>query len=266
MPELPDVEGFRMYLDSTALRQKITGAHVRDARILEEGISAGVLGRRLVGGSLRETRRHGKLVFARISAGGWLVFHFGMTGELVYGEMEGEEPRHTRVSIEFARGTRLAYLSRRMLGRVGLCEDVDGYIEEHGLGPDALDERLTLTRFRKLMAGRRGTLKGVLLDQSLVAGIGNEWGDEILFQAGLDPQRRSDELSDEEVAAIHRAMRTALKRGAANGGDVDALPGSWLLPHRRPGGECPRCGGALRTVKVSGRTSYFCPRCQPSGA
>lgn len=262
MPELPDVEGFKQYLDSSALRQKIETTHVRDKRICEEGVSPSVLARALKSSSLRESHRHGKHLFVRIGSGGWLVFHFGMTGEFVYEEAGGDEPKYARFVIDFSNGRRLVYLNRRMLGKVGLAEDVDGYLAEHDIGPDALGEDLTLRRFRKLMEGRRGVLKSVLMDQSLVAGIGNVWADEVLFQAGLSPKLRADDLDDDQVKELHGAIRSVLRRGAKHGGDVDQLPDSWLIPNREDGADCPRCGGRVKKATISGRSAYFCAECQ----
>jgi len=263
MPELPDVEGFKQYLDSTALRQKIRTTHVRDKRILEEGVSASALGRALKGSSLRESRRHGKHVFVRIGSGGWLTMHFGMTGELVYNDGDDEEPKYARVVIELSKGKRLSYTCRRMLGEVGLTDDVDAYLQEHDIGPDALDSKLTLTKFRKSLEGRRGAIKGVVMDQSLLAGVGNVYADEVLFQARVHPQLKIDDLDDEEIGEVFKTMRRVLKLAAKHGGEVDQLPSSWLIPHREDGADCPKCTGKVKKTKVSGRSTYYCPRCQP---
>jgi formamidopyrimidine-DNA glycosylase len=261
MPELPDVEAFKEYLDATALHQNIARVRVDDDRILS-GTSAQALGRRLKGSRLQGTRRHGKHLFARISGGGWLLLHFGMTGELDYGESNGGLPEYARVVLEFENGRRLAYISRRMLGEVAVLNDADAFIAEHDLGLDALDDAITPEWLQQQFASRPGPVKTALMDQSLIAGIGNVYSDEILFQAGLHPKTRSNRLNHEDLAHLRRTMRRVLRTTAGHQADPAQFPGSYLTTRREKDGRCPKCGGALKTDKVSGRTSYFCPKCQ----
>ncbi len=261
MPELPDVAGFKSYLDATALHQRIGRSRLIDDRIRGRSGSQ-LLSRRLKGTALHDTRRHGKFLFAAAGDAGWLVLHFGMTGELRYEQQEGDPPQYTRFVIEFDNGYRLVYLCRRMLGRVDFTDDLSAFIEAEQLGPDALDDDLTLRRFREMLAERRGTLKGLLLDQSFIAGAGNIWGDEVLFQAGLHPERRADTLDADEVKRLYQALRRVMRLGERRDGHIDKLPRSWMLPHRDDGGPCPRCGAAFERITVSGRTSHICPNCQ----
>ncbi len=261
MPELPDVARFKQYLDSTALHQTITKTRVLDERILSD-ISPQQLGRRLKGGCLEETARHGKFLFARASQGGWLVLHFGMTGELHYSKSTSPAPDFERVILTFDNDYRLAYISQRMLGRVTFAEDPHDYAEQQNLGPDALDTRLNKTRFQELLAHRRGMVKSALMNQSLIAGIGNIYADEILFQSRLHPKTGVEKLGHKERAVLFDSMRRVLRTATKKLGEVEKLPKSYFLPHRGGDMRCPACGARLQKIKVSNRTSYFCPRCQ----
>ncbi|MDY7107923.1 MAG: DNA-formamidopyrimidine glycosylase family protein [Planctomycetota bacterium] len=264
MPELPDVAGFQSYLESTALHQKIARVSISDDRIIHD-VSPRTLRRRLKGRCFQMVSRHGKYLFVHLDDdAGWLVFHFGMTGELDYGKTEGEAPAFTRAAFEFDHEYRLAYISRRMLGRITLTDDRARFIEEQELGPDALADDLNGRRFRALLGNRRGPAKHVLMDQSLIAGIGNVYADEILFRLRWHPRIRIADLGDDEIGALFRAMRRALRTAAERGGDPARLPRSFMLPHREGDGRCPECGTALETMTISGRTSYFCARCQTS--
>jgi formamidopyrimidine-DNA glycosylase len=266
MPELPDVELYKRYLDRHALRQTIADVAVNDARILHD-LPAETFVARLRGNRLESSRRHGKHLLVRLERGGWLTLHFGMTGSLVHFRDGDDDPPYDRVRFDFAGGGHLAYVNRRMLGRVGLTEDADAFIQAEELGPDALDPALDLEALARALAGRRRDVKSVLMDQALIAGIGNIYADEILFQARLHPQTPASSLDERQRAALFEQIRavleTAIERGAGAEQFLERLPEHYLLPHRDKGGKCPRCGAAIATLKSGGRTSYFCPRCQP---
>ena len=191
-----------------------------------------------------------------------------MTGSLVHFRKGEDDPPYDRVRFDFAGGAHLAYVNRRMLGRVGLTEDADAFIRAEGLGPDALDPAFDLAAFTAALSGRRRDVKSVLMDQGLIAGIGNIYADEILFQARLHPKTPMTSLDERQRAElfeqIKAVLRTAIERGAGAEAFLERLPDDYLLPQRDKGGRCPRCGAALATLKAAGRTSYFCPRCQPA--
>lgn len=261
MPELPDVEGFKQYLDSTALHQEIMRTSVLDERILDK-VSARTLALRLKGAQLEAGKRHGKFLFVRTTEGGRLVLHFGMTGELRYYRHPRDRPEYAKLILHFVSRDELAYVSKRVLGRVSYVEQPEPFIEEQGLGPDALSEALDKERFLQLLAERRGMIKSALMDQSLLAGIGNVYSDEILFQSGLHPERKVEQLSRQDQKKLYRTLRRVLRKAAESGGALDELPAGYLLPHRQGDGVCPRCGRPLKRTPVSGRTAYFCPHCQ----
>lgn len=261
MPELPDVEAFKHYLDAISLHTSIVKTSVHDERILS-GTSPQQLGRRLKHATLDGSRRHGKYLFAHISKSSWLLLHFGMTGALAYSGTEGELPRHTRVSLDFENGGRLAFVCQRLLGKLEVIDGVDAYIEDQGLGPDALDERLTPEWLFEQLSSRRGSLKSGLMNQSLMAGIGNVYSDEILFHAKVHPGIPCNELSRKQVAHLLRVMQRVLRTAARHNADVERFPSSYLTRKREKGARCPRCESVLKTSALSGRTAYFCPACQ----
>lgn len=261
MPELPDVERFKTYVDETALHQEIAKVQVTDAAALED-VSQRTFRQTLRGRSFTSTARHGKFLFVHAQEPPVLVLHFGMTGYLEYGREDSDPPAHTRVLFHFATGNRLAYVCQRKLGMVTLTDDQQGFIAQHELGPDALDDALTPEVFCERVAGRRGAVKSVLMNQEIVAGLGNVYADEILFQARVAPGHRVDELDEKTLRKLHRTMRRVLHTVIRKNVEVSRLPRAYLLPQRDPDGHCPRCGREIKTGKISGRGTYFCDHCQ----
>lgn len=260
MPELPDVETFKRYLDSRALHQRIEAVTVKDRRILR-ALSPQRLARSLSARLFQSSRRHGKLLFVELEGeAGWLVFHFGMTGFLKYFRDENEQPPHTRLRIDFINGAHLGFDCRRLFGEVMLTDDVDAYIESHHIGPDAL--ALDWRQFRDCLGDAGRSIKPVLMDQSTIAGIGNVYSDEILFQSGIHPQAKVKALSEEALRKLYRTTRNVLRGAIAAHAEPHRLPQSWLLPHRKTAALCPRCSGKIHRTRIGRRSTYFCPRCQ----
>jgi len=260
MPELPDVETFKRYVDSTSLHHRIKKVEVDAPRMLR--VAPRILRKALEGSEFSKTERLGKYLLISVKGGPWLVLHFGMSGMLEYAKDAGERPAHTHLLVHFANGYRLAGIWQRRLGRIDLADDPVAYAEAHDLGPDALDRAIGLKDFKRMLRERRGTIKAALMDQIFLSGIGNIYSDEILFQSGTRPDVKVSGLSDARMRTLHRAMRHVLRIAIARQADPDRLPESWLLPHRYKGGKCPYCGGALQQKRSSGRTAYFCPHCQ----
>jgi formamidopyrimidine-DNA glycosylase len=267
MPELPDVESYRRYLSAKGLHKRIRDVHVGNTTILR-GVTSRGLKQALRGRQMERTRRHGKHLFALLDDGTWLAMHFGMTGRLAYFKRLEDDPEHDRLRLDLANGYHLAFDDTRMLGRVRLISDPDDFIAAEKLGPDALDASLDKRAFVRLMKGRKGRIKSALMDQTLLAGIGNIYTDEILFQARLHPNTLVQRLSDEELRALHKTIRRVLKvaieRGAGSEQWVDRLPAKYLLRHREAGATCPRCRGMIKRSRAGGRSFYYCPRCQPA--
>jgi formamidopyrimidine-DNA glycosylase len=261
MPELPDVEVMKRYCDATALHQEVQAVRVRDQYVLKE-ITPQKLEKRLVGQSFARTRRHGKYLFVGLKDRPWLALHFGMTGHLKYFKLESQRPEYAQVLFLFRNEYRLAYVSARKLGQVRLIPDIDAFVAQQDLGPDVLDPDFDLDTFRRILADRRGMIKPALMDQSLMAGIGNVYADEILFQAGVYPRRKVSELDDDVLKKIFDALKEVLQTAIECQADPEQLPDSFLIPHRHEDGHCPHCGGQVRKIEISGRTGYYCPDCQ----
>jgi formamidopyrimidine-DNA glycosylase len=258
MPELPEVETFRAYLESTSLGQAIERVTVLSPEILE-GISATQLRSRLEKCCLQSTRRHGKYLLAQLDTGECLSLHFGMTGYLQSVDGRDEIPAHARLMFDFDNGSRLAFICQRKLGRVSLLGRGESIGTAKGLGSDAL--AMDFEAFRKALQGRTAVVKSALMNQKLIAGIGNLYSDEILFQAGIHPHTKVAKLDGKALERLFQKTREVLRTAVDLHADFEKYPDHYLIPHRKKGGKCPE-GGELRRTKISGRTSYYCPRCQ----
>jgi len=257
MPELPEVEMVRRYLVATSLHQTIKDAKVLDRRILS-GSSAEHLEQILTGQQFHSVYRHGKRLFLKLNEDLYLAIHLGLTGDLVYLQASEEEPHHTRLLIAFENGHRLAFDDPRIFGEVGLTGSPQSFLEVRRIGPDAM--QVGKEDFLKIMRGRKGVIKSALLNQSLVAGLGNLYADEALFHAGICPKSRS--LDEAQLSDLYFSIQLTLSTAIKSHADLSKLPDSFLLPHRHPGGRCPQDGEALRHEMIGGRTSYYCPKHQ----
>ncbi len=261
MPELPDVQVMREYLDATSLHRKIRAVRISRERDILDGVSRRRLTDELEGAKLEKTHRHGKYLFARLSSGGWLMLHFGMTGYLDFAK-DDDLPEHWRLLLSFDRGRRLAYVCRRLLGKVSLVDEPATLIEKVGLGPDALSDDLDRETFEERVIERRGKAKSTLMNQGVIAGIGNVYSDEILFHARVHPGRAMGGLGSKERSALYREMKRVLRKAIECRADSEKMPRSWITPRRGDDGRCPVCGGSLEQVKISGRTAYLCAKRQ----
>jgi formamidopyrimidine-DNA glycosylase len=260
MPELPEVEIYKRYFERYALRQAIVGVEVLDERVLG-ATRKEKLQQQLRGRSFSRLARHGKNLFAQAGSE-WVHFHFGMSGDLGYYRDESDEPRFARVVFNFRNGAHLAFEDMRLFGIVEIVPSPVAYIEEHGLGPDPLDPAFKLTDFRRLLERRRGAIKSLLMSQNVLAGIGNLYADETLFQTGVHPRRPVDRVKPGEVRAMFTAMRRILREVIVRREKEREVPNRYLIAHREEGDRCPRCGGTIRSTVVFGRTTYFCGKHQ----
>ena len=261
MPELPDAVTYRRRIADTALGRQITGTTVVDPRILSD-LAPRRLDEVLSGRTLTETDRHGKHVFARYGDDtGWLALHFGMTGS-VHDVPGGDPPEYAYVQVHFADDGLLAFCCPRKFARVRLIDDPEAFVTEKDLGPDA--RKADAKTFRAQLDGRRGSIKGRLLDQSVIAGLGNIYADEALYQEGIHPATTVPELSDHTLRNLYDAIQVVLDAAIAVDSDPEALdPDRFMLPHRYGDERCPDTGVPLQTEQVSGRTAYFSPARQP---
>jgi formamidopyrimidine-DNA glycosylase len=263
MPELPDIEANAEELRQHALGRTVARIALHDPERLR-GSNPADLEAALVGYAIDAVNRHGKVLFLKLSCGWKLVVHFGMTGHLTPLADGGEDPAHCRLHLLFQDGGGLAFTDLRRLGWVELTDDPAHYLRSQDIGPDVL--ALDAETFARRLGGKRGQLKTALMDQSVVAGLGNVWADELLFQTGLRPDAKAHALKPEVLRTLHETIRRVLPAAVAEGAAPHRLPESFLTPQRgRESPTCPACGSALETAKIAGRTAYLCPACQPGG-
>ena len=277
MPELPEVESARATIEAAALHRRI--AEVDDTDTYEcRPHPPGEIRAALVGRSLTAAHRRGKTMWCDTSGvgrsrapGPTLGLHLGMSGRILVtgpdGELTeggdwlggrygrgGEEPDRKpvwdRFTLTFADGGTLRLFDKRRLGRVRLDPDVDR------LGPDA--EEIDVDDFAARVGRGRSPVKARLLDQSVVAGVGNLLADETLWEAGISPRRPVDELSAADLRTLHDALLHATKDAIANGG----VHTGEIIPFRSAGANCPRCGTEMTRATVGGRTTWWCPKDQ----
>ena len=255
MPELPDVEGRRRYVARFGEGRTVRHVAVLDRQVVR-GTTPQGLGRALHARRLGHPDRRGKWLLVPTD-GPTLVVHFGMDGDLAWSSRPGRPEPHDRVLLDLD-GGRLAYRSARKLGGVWLASDDRDVERVTGrLGPDATE--VGREELEALLSGRRGGLKSALMDQSLLAGIGNELSDEILWRARLHPGRPASGLSGDELDRLHRALTEVLRESMRHGRIPDE-PG-WLESVRGTDApRCPRCGARIERTTVAGRTAHLCPR------
>lgn len=263
MPELPEAEANRLRVEQQCLHRTIEAAVPGDNVSYIE-LPGDNERKRLIGRQFTETRRHGKMIFAGSKTGPWIGVHLGMTGRLVpYDDDDagdGTAPEDPKFIIGFEGKRRLAFLDKRKLGWLRVLDDPDAFIADERYGPDAL--AISAEDFAHVIGGTGGAVKAALMDQHKLAGIGNLWSDEILFQSGIAPIRIASELSDRKLSEIHQIMREVLETVTATQMDYSSLPDDWLVHYRKKLADCPRCGGSIESRKIGGRTAYFCPKQQ----
>lgn len=257
MPELPDVEGFRRALSACG-RRYVSDIEVRDAGVLR-GLTVKRLRKEGEGRRLGRAWRHGKWLFAPLEGGPTLVFHFGMTGSLWCCSRDEPFAAHDRLVLNLDGARSLRYRDQRKLQGVQLVGEAGVGRLLDRLGPDAL--AVDREELADLLSRRRGAVKSALMDQSVIAGLGNLLCDEILWRACVAPRTPARDLSGTAYRRLHAAMGRVL-RSSVRAGCVPPRR-SWLTG-RRDDSEplCPRCGRPLCSSRIGGRRTVWCPRCQ----
>jgi formamidopyrimidine-DNA glycosylase len=258
MPELPEVERARALIAERALHRRIVAVDDSDTYVCRPH-APGEIADALVGRELVTAQRQGKSMWCETSDGGpALGLHLGMTGRIVIDEDEAGDPapavearRADRFTIHFDDGGSLVLRDRRRLGRARLEPVIDR------LGPDAAE--VSRSDFRARVGRGRTAVKSRIMDQSVIAGVGNLLADEALWKAGIDPRRPAGELSLDELDRLRNAVRAATRSALRKGGVHTGA----LIPARRRDGVCPRCGTPLARTTIGGRSTWWCPVDQP---
>jgi formamidopyrimidine-DNA glycosylase len=248
MPELPEAERARQQIERV-LDREIVAVDDRDTYVCRPH-APGEIAAALVGRRLTKAHRRGKFLWVETDGGPDLGLHLGMAGRIAVDEDEAPR-RWDRFALEFEGGGRMALRDKRRLGRAVIEPDFSH------VGPDAAE--VGRDAFRDRVGRGSAPLKARLLDQGVIAGVGNLLADETLWRARLSPRRPAGDLSVEELDRLRRELRAAVRDAVRNGG---AHTGRFT-PAREKGGACPRCGTALARDTIGGRTTYWCPRCQP---
>ncbi len=256
MPELPEVEGFRKYVDGTSLDQKIAKVHVNDAKVVVDPVETFV--GRLEGNTFTGTDRVGKYMFIQLAEQGYLMMHFGMTGSPRFYKDPEDAPKHGRVVFEFESGFSLAYNCPRKFGRLILASDVASYCKDNKIGTDA--SKISWDEFQAKVGARKAPIKSVLMNQSLLAGVGNWIADEVLWQAKIHPEERVHQLPENELREIYDQMGYVLQTALKHEAHFPDFPKEFMIHSRwtdsgRP--DAPRI--ALEKITVGGRSTYFDP-------
>jgi formamidopyrimidine-DNA glycosylase len=274
MPELPEVENTRRYLIQAGLPGRtFTDAQVGWARSVKRpSVEEFVLGVR--GGQVQDVKRRGKYILVPLSrdglpGGSTLILHLGMTGGLRIHSKSRPLPPMLRHSFTLDDGRELRFLDPRKFGNLWLVADPQSVLSL--LGPEPLDDGFTSERLSQALAGRNTPLKALLLEQSVIAGLGNLYADESLCLAGLHPMRSAASLSNEEISRLRDAIIDALTNAVAQYDqsrieawlDPPFALSPWSIP-RHSGEPCPKCGTPVQLIRVRGRSTYFCPQCQPA--
>jgi formamidopyrimidine-DNA glycosylase len=269
LPELPEVETIRRGLDRDLRGARIVRVEVRERRLrrlLDEVELAGLEGRRVEG-----VTRRAKYLLADVGDGLVWLIHLGMSGRLLLLPRGTPAGDHEHVRVEFDRPATLCYRDPRRFGwmRLARRQDLD---ELYGLGPEPLGGALNGHTLRRLLRGTRRDVKAALLDQRVIAGIGNIYANEILFRSGVRPTRRCHRLSAAAMEAIAVATRGVLEEAIARRGtsfsdyfDSDGIPGTFqevLSVFDRAGRPCRQCNTVIKRRAHGGRSSFYCPACQ----
>jgi formamidopyrimidine-DNA glycosylase len=275
MPELPEVETIVQGLRRRALGHRLTAVEVRHPGAIIG--SPKEFASTLAGRKLATILRKGKVIALELAAvdgspSRFLLVRLGMTGQLTVTPHEAPIEPHTHVFLALDDGREeLRFRDVRRFGRLRSCTPPEMEKVLAALGPDA--QRVTEPQFLRAMQGRKGAIKSWLMNQNVLAGLGNIYADEALFEAHLHPLAPAGRVSPEKAHRLYLAIRKVLKRAVKLGGttfsdylDVEGRPGEFLEKlrvYQHTGEPCPRCRQAIQRIVIAGRSSHFCPECQP---
>jgi|SRR6185312_1761429 len=261
MPELPEVETVVRTLRPAIVGRRILNAEFTQLRVLIG--SPNQTARELAGRKIQSIERHGKFIAIRLDRG-YLVVHLGMTGKLL---VNADPTKWTHAVFTLDKGS-LHYDDQRQFGRIEYGLELPARVA--ALGPEPLE--VSLEDFAARLKTRNSPIKAVLLNQSVVRGVGNIYADEALFRAGVHPKRKASSLKKDRVALIYDSMRQVLSEAIASRGssvsnyvDAEGRKGSFQQSHRvyrRTGEACTKCGAPIKRIVLAQRGTHFCPKCQ----
>jgi formamidopyrimidine-DNA glycosylase len=276
MPELPEVETIRRELDREVVGKRVKTTEVKGLRSIRRHTNKKQLTSRLDGTKITGVERRGKNLIMKLDSGDLLVVHLGMSGQLLRLTSKDPVDKHDHVIITFTQAGQLRFRDPRTFGEMFVTdpEEMAGMPELSNLGPDLVDSPIAWTDFARMLLQRKTKLKALLMDQTFVAGIGNIYSDEILYQAGLRYDRTPDTLSTQEIRRLYRAIVETLHDAIKHRGsslsdeqyvDLKGRPGGYQEFHQvydREGQACRRCRTTIVRSKFQQRSTYYCEQCQ----
>ncbi len=274
MPELPEVETVvRDLLAADLVGRTLVGARVSWERTVE-GMSPRTFRSRIQGSRVLDIRRRAKFVVVPLSPRQWLLGHLRMTGHLAVADGSTARDRHERLALLLDDGREIRFIDTRKFGRWTLTCDASDKLG--GLGPEPLAPTFKARHLRAILQSHHRMLKPLLLDQHVIAGLGNIYVDEALWTSGLHPCMQSDAVSPEDACLLYRSIRQVLRRGIRSmGTSLGTGKGNFysvagrrgrnqdgLRVFRRHGQPCPRCDAIIERMIVGQRSTHICPACQ----
>lgn len=275
MPELPEVETVKNTLVVKVKGRRITGVEVYLPRLIKFPAPTEFMAR-VVNKEILDITRRGKYLLFHLADNYYLVIHLRMTGRLLYLPATARLEKHTHIVFQLDNHYQLRFHDQRTFGTLYLVQPeefgcIKGLVK---LGPEPLAGQFTPQYLQKTLAGRRTSIKSALLNQEIVAGLGNIYVDEALFNACLHPARQASSLTAAEIERLHRGIREVLQAGIKYRGttirnyvDGEGQAGDFqakLAVYGQQGEPCKKCGTPLEKLRISGRSSVYCPRCQPA--
>ena len=258
MPELPEVHGYKVYIDSTILHKTITTFQCRDTKLLKKPEAD--FNKYLIGKELTETHRIGKYLFLKTTGEKILVVHFGMTGRPNYYKDQDARPKFGHIVLEFNNGFHFAFENKRKFGWWDLIDSIEEYKASHKLSDDARD--LKLEDFKDSLSNRKTHVKKIIMDQSVAAGVGNWMADEILYQAKMHPKKKVEDMTGDDMETVFEAMKTVIEVAIENEAHYSDFPKNFLMHFREEGASCYHTGDEIQKIKLGGRATYFSPKWQ----
>jgi formamidopyrimidine-DNA glycosylase len=272
MPELPEVETIKNDLKAKILHSRIENVTVHDGRVIR-GCSAAKFADLLKGKTIANIERYGKSLVFTLDRKCFLFIQLRMTGTwLVFDALPGSADPAIKITFKLSPLKYLVYNDQRVLGILMLTDDPHSLPFMRKLGEDPLSKQFTVSRFIELLRQKKAPVKTALLDQNLIAGIGNIYASEILFASNINPHRAAKSITDEEAALMFKNMRLILKqaikyRGTSmrNYRDASGQKGNYLSKlkvYGKKGGLCPKCGSVIKRSVQAGRSTFYCEKCQ----
>lgn len=273
MPELPEVTTIVNQLNRKIKNKRIYKVEVRDAKAINLTIKE--FETRLENKTIKKAERRAKLIIWRLSGNDYLVFHLKLNGHILWVDDDQKTHKHTRVIFDLIGSDKIFFDDTRRFGWVRYYDEKGFkiFMGQQGYGSEPLDDSMTLEKFKKMLKDRpRSKIKQLLMDQRFIVGIGNIYSQEICFKAGVMPDRKVEDLSDNEIKKIFKAMKGILKEAVKQQGtssdvyvDLYGEQGDYveeLNVYGREGEECPGCGSKVKKMKLGGRGTGYCPKCQ----